>query len=116
MRKFKLKAKKRYAPTDDDLQEDVKEAYGEIMTVLIGALIEPGRNPEQFTRRWIREALAADKFKRLSTRQMFRNAQREESAFEWCREHWQLFADARAKEHETADVVIDFDTPVKANV
>ena len=87
--------------------------------MLIGALIEPGRNPDQWCRRWMRDALAGDTLKRISTRQIVWKAQRQPDAFEFCRKQWQEFDLCKApKKPEPGMKVsfIDFDEPVRPNV
>lgn len=113
-----LKALRRPS-TEADLLEDAKEAYMFLTDMLLGAMIEPGRNAEQWCRRIMRDALAAGTVKRISTRQIIWKAQRSDNAFEWCRHYWQTFDLCKApKEPEPGVKVtyIDFDEPVRANV
>jgi len=116
--KAELKALRR-PPTQADLFEDAKEAYMFLTDMLIGALIEPGRNADQWCRRWIRDALAADTLKRISTRQIAWKAQRAESCFEFCRHQWETFDLCKAEKDPEPGVsvtFIDFDEPVRPNV
>ncbi|HCR1107397.1 TPA: hypothetical protein OMU21_004976 [Klebsiella aerogenes] len=105
--------------TDADLIEDAKEAYMFLTDMLIGAMIEPGRDPESWCRRVMRDALAAGTVIRISTRQVLWNAQRQESAFEWCRRQWQTFdlcKDDGAARQGCKVSIIDFDEPVRGDL
>jgi hypothetical protein len=109
-----MRAINRTKTADDNLQDAI-EAFTFITDVLIGALIEPGRDAEQWCRRALRDALAGDTVKRISTRQIIWKAQRGESAFLWLRAYhstFELLADNGKSPGEKYHLV-DFAAPIE---
>ena len=104
--------------TEADSIEDARELYIFITDTLIGALIEPDRDPESWCRREIREALAANKLLRIGSRQVLRNAQRQPSCFEWCRQFWMDFEFSREAPEEIGPRTawVDLDAPIKGDI
>lgn len=109
-----LRAVNRTKTAEDNLQDAI-EAFTFITDVLLGALIEPGRDAEQWCRRKLRDALAGDTVKRISTRQIIWKAQRGESAFLWLRAYhatFELLADNGKSPGEKYHLV-DFSKPIE---
>ena len=104
--------------TKEDNVEDAKEAFMFITDMLIGAMIEPGRDPDVWCRKYMREALAGDKLRRIATREIVWRAQRQDYAFEWLRQYHKTFMllaeDVPVLGYECS--LVDFDAPVRANI
>ena len=110
----------RAAPTADDIIYDTIEVANTITDILLGALIEPGRDGEQWTRREIRKRLAARELKRWRTYEILRNAQLKPPALEWLRhyfnKHQLTKAEGGGHLHEGRIVTVDYTIKVPANV
>lgn len=106
--------------TDIDIIYDTIEMANVITDILIGAMIEPGRDREQWTRRCIRDVLAARALKRARTYEILTSAQRKDSAFNWLRYYFQKFELTKAPNgghlHEGRIVEVDYAAPVVANI
>lgn len=107
-------------PTDDDIIFDTIETTNTITQILIGALIEPGRNVEQWTRARIRERLASKTLKRARTVEILMHAQRKDSAFEALRHTWNKLQLTKAPDgghlHDGRIVDVNYSMPVTANI
>ncbi|MGG4735245.1 hypothetical protein, partial [Leclercia adecarboxylata] len=77
--------------TAEDNVEDAKEAFMFITDMLIGAMIEPGRDPDQWCRKVMREALADGRLRRIATREIVWKAQRTDNCFKWLRRYHGTF-------------------------
>ncbi|HCI6749410.1 TPA: hypothetical protein NPP60_005082 [Klebsiella variicola subsp. variicola] len=108
------------APTDQDIIFDTIETTNTITDILIGALIEPERDPERWTRARIRERLASKGIKRARTIEILMHAQRKDSAFEALRHTWNKFQLTKAPEgghlHDGRIVDVDYDSQVVPNI
>ena len=106
--------------TTADIIHDTVEVANTITDILLGAMIEPGRDCEQWCRREIRNRIAAGTLKRLRTYDILRNAQLKPSAFEWLRYYFNKLELTKAPDgrhlHEGRLVEVDYSAPVVANV
>ncbi|VGQ12882.1 hypothetical protein SB5439_05110 [Klebsiella variicola] len=106
--------------TDDDIIFDTIEVTNTITQILIGALIEPGRNAEQWTRARIRECLASKALKRARTVDLLMHAQRKDSAFESLRHTWNKLQLTRAPDgghlHDGRIVDVDYSAAIIPNI
>lgn len=110
----------RKEPTDQDIIYDTIEVANTITHILIGALIEPDRDAEQWTRRQIREILAAGKLKRYRTYEILRSAQLKPSAVDWLRYYFNKLLLTRAENgghlHGGQIVQVDYESEVISNI
>lgn len=115
--KAELKAL-RLPRTAEDNVEDAKEAFMFITDMLIGALIEPDRDPEQWCRKVMREALADERLRRIATREIVWKAQRTDNCFKWLRRYHATFMlmaeDVPALGYQCS--LVDFNEPVRPNI
>lgn len=106
--------------TDQDIIFDTIETTNTITDILIGALIEPERNAEQWTRARIRERLANHGLKRARTVEILMHAQRKDSAFAALRHTWNKLQLTKAPDgghlHEGRIVDVDYDSAVVPNI
>ena len=106
--------------TSRDIIFDTIEVANTITDILLGAMIEPGRDAEQWTRRQIRDLFAARTLKRLRTYDILRNAQLKPSAFEWLRFYFNKLEATKNPDgrqlHDGQLVTVDYSAPVVANV
>ena len=104
--------------TAADNVEDAKESFMFITDMLIGALIEPGRDPDRWCRKVMREALEGEKLRRIATREIVWRAQRVDNAFKWLRRYHATFMlmaeDVPLLGYQCS--FVDFDEPVKGNI
>lgn len=105
--------------TEEDYIEDFKELYVFMTHCLLGAMVEPNRDCEQWVRRVIREALDTGTLRRINTILFLTGAQRKESAFQFMRRHWLAFESCQPVPNEATTgfsiVDIDLDSPVKSD-
>lgn len=106
--------------TSKDIVYDAIEVANVITDILLGAMIEPERDCEQWCRRRIRDVIASGELKRFRTYDILRNAQLKPSAFEWLRGYFNKLmltksADGRHL-HDGQLVTVDYDSPVVANI
>lgn len=104
--------------TAADNVEDAKEAFMFITDMLIGALIEPGRDPDRWCRKVMREALEQDKLRRIATREIVWRAQRMDDSFKWLRRYHGTFMlmaeDVPQLGYQCS--LVNFDEPVRPNI
>lgn len=92
--KAETKALRWYNPTGDDLEHDCREMVMTTCDILIGALIEPGRMPDQWCRYQIRTRLQNGSIRRLTTINYLKNAQKQPNAFFFLMASWKDFQHA----------------------
>lgn len=106
--------------TAQDIIYDTIEVANVITDILLGAMIEPGRDAEQWTRRQIRDRMHGGTIKRLRTLDILRNAQLKPSAFEWLRYYFNKLQLTKAPDgrhfHDGQLVDVDYEQPVIANI
>lgn len=107
--------------TADDIVHDTVDVINTLTHILIGALIEPDRDREQWTRRRIRELQEAKIPKRYRTYEILRNAQLKGSAFDWLKYYiakWELTKANNGKGHlhEGKIIEVDYEMEVVSNV
>lgn len=112
----------RKEPTDQDVIYDTVEVANTITLILLGAMVEPDRDAEKWTRQRIREILAAGKLKRYRTYEILRSAQLKESAFEWLRYYFNKLQLTKANDsdnghlHNGRIVSVNYEMDIVKNI
>lgn len=109
----------RAGSTDEDILYDTVDVTNTITHIMLGALIEPGRDREQWVRRQIRKMQAERIPKRYRTYEILLNAQLKPSAFDWLVYYLQKFEMTKAPDgrhlHNARLVTVDYEMQVVPN-
>ena len=107
--------------TQADIVYDTVDAINTLTHIMIGALIEPGRDREQWARARIRDLQAGRIPQRYRTYEILRNAQLKSSAFDWLQfylDKWELTkaTDGKGHLHDGRIIEVDYEMTVVSNV
>ncbi|MCS5452536.1 hypothetical protein ACJVQT_23005 [Enterobacter huaxiensis] len=110
----------RKEPTDQDVIYDTIEVANTVTIILLGALIEPDRDGEKWTRQQIRQILSEAKLKRWRTYEILRSAQLKPSAFEWLKYYFNKLQLTKAPNgghlHGGVIVNVDYESEIESNL